>query len=46
VNIEELCNEIEHAMQPRKMKNEEESVYTGNKLNEIWLKKGKWEIRV
>jgi hypothetical protein len=33
-------------MQPRKKKNEEESVYTGNNLNEFWLKKRNWEIRV
>jgi hypothetical protein len=46
MDIEELCNEIGYAMQPRKKKNGEESVYTGNKLNEFWLKKGKWEIRV
>lgn len=46
MNIEELCNEIGHAMQLGKMKNEEESVYTGNELYEFGVKKRNWEIRV
>lgn len=46
MDIEELYDEIGYAMQPRKMKKDEESVCTRNELNEFWLKKRNWEIRV